>query len=138
MHDPDQDDLDRLFVQAGPGVPPADIGGRARARLRAIRGARRLTLMALADLVALAALAALAFLLGAALAAGDLPVLLRLVAEDRTLALAARWEMATAFLQGVPWQYVLAAAVDGLVLYGLTASLLRATDAVRETTGVGR
>lgn len=138
MHDPDQDDLDRLFVQAGPVAPPPDVGGRARTRLRAIRGARRLTFMALADFAALVALAVVAFLLGAALAAGDLPVLLRLVAEDRALALEARDELAAAFLQGVPWPHVLAAAVNIVVLYGLTVCLLRATDAVRETTGVGR
>ena len=138
MHDPDQDDLDRLFVQAGPVAPPPAVGGRARARLRAVRGARRLTLMALADLAALGALAVLAFLLGAALAAGELPVLVRLVAEDRALALETRNELTTAFLQGVPWRYLLAATIDALVLYGLTAYLLRATDAVRETTGAGR
>jgi hypothetical protein len=138
MYDPDQDDLDRLFSRAGVDAPPSDVGGRARARLRAIRGARRLTLMALADLAALAALAALAYLLGGALAAGELPLLVRLVAEDRGLALEARGELATAFLQGIPWRYVLAVAINGLVLYGLTAALLRATDAVRETTGAGR
>ena len=52
MHDPDQDELDRLFARAPEPAPPADIGARARARLHAIRGARRLTLMALADAAA--------------------------------------------------------------------------------------
>src|SRR6266508_3975871 len=48
-------------ARTAPAAPP-DVGGRARARLQAIRGARRLTLLALADSLALLGLAVLAFL----------------------------------------------------------------------------
>ena len=138
MHDPDEDDLDRLFARAETATPPGDVGGRARARLRAIRGARRLTLVALADLAALAALAALAFVLGGAVAGGELPPLARLGLEDRALALEMRGEMLEALVRGVPWPYVLVLSLDGLGLAGLTRYLLRATDAVGGARGARR
>ena len=125
---PDPDDLDRLFTLVSPPSPPANVGGRARARLRAIRSARRLTLVALADLAALMALAVVAFLLGDALAGSEAPGLVRLAVEDRAVALEARGELARALARSVPWLYVLAAGLDLLALYGLTAFLLHATD----------
>jgi hypothetical protein len=141
MHDPDQDErdeLDRLFAGIGQAVPPPDVGGRARARLRAIRAAQRLTLIALVDLVVLGGLAVLAFRLGTALATSDLPVLVRLVAEDRALAFEARRELATAVARGIPWLAVLATALDGLALYAITAHLLRATDTFQGPSGAAR
>ena len=127
---PDPDDLDRLFALASPPPPPANVGGRARARLRAIRSARRLTLLALADLAALVALAIVAFLLGSVLAASEAPGLVQLALQDRALVLEARGEFAHALVRSVPWPWVLAAALDLLALYGLTAFLLCATDAL--------
>jgi hypothetical protein len=141
MYDPndeERDELDRLFAGIRPATPPPDLGGRARARLRAIRGARRLTLIALLDFAALGGLAVLAYLLGMALATSDLPLLITLVTEDRGLALDARRELATAFARGVPWLYVLATTLDGLALYTITTRLLRATDALQEPPGAAR
>ena len=127
---PDPDDLDRMFTLAPPPSPPANVGGRARARLRTVRSARRLTLMALADLAALVALAVVAFLLGSALAASEAPGLVQLAMQDRAVALEARGEFARAFVRSMPWIWVLAATLNLLALYGLTAFLLRTTDAL--------
>jgi len=131
MHEPDeQDDLDRLFLQLPATTPPPDVGVRARTRLRAIRAARTLTLVALIDLVALTALAILAFQLGATVASSELPVLLRLVVEDRTVALEARREIAIALVQATPWLNVVGLTVDLLLLIAVTRYLLRKTEAV--------
>jgi hypothetical protein len=130
MHDPDDDDLDTLFARTA-APPPSEIGGRARARLRAVRGARRLTVVALADAFALLALALLAFVLGGAVGDSGLPALAQAGAQDRSLVLDQRREFLLAVMWGVPWLYVLAVALDGLLLYVLTAYLLRATDTVQ-------
>lgn len=126
---PDDDEIDRLFALAA-APPPGDVGSRALARLRAVRGARRLTLIALVDGAALLVLAALAFLLGAALGEGDLPALVELALEDRALVIESRWDLAVAFLRSVPWPYVAAIVLDALLLHWLTSRLLRATAAV--------
>lgn len=128
MRDPDQDDLDDLFALLPTPAAPTDVGGRARARLRAIRGARRLTAVALVDLAVLVSLAVLAFLLGAAVSASDAPDIVRLAAEDRTLAIEARGDLARAFAESVPWLHIAAVALDALALCWVTAYLLRATD----------
>ncbi len=128
MKNPDQDDLDRLFALSEAPAPPVDIGGRARARLRAIRGARRLTLIALLDSGALLVLGVLAFLLGSALAHSGLLLLVRLAVEDRALALEAWQEITLTLVDGLPWPYVLATALDVLLLVGLTSRLLRDAD----------
>ncbi|MGH2584351.1 MAG: hypothetical protein ACRDJE_05500 [Dehalococcoidia bacterium] len=130
MSDPEHDDLDRLFTLAPTPSPKGDVGQRARARLRALRGARRLTLMAAVDAVALVTLAMLAFLFGAALADGEAPALIRLAIEDRALAVEARDELLRAIIQSIPWIYVLGLALNTLALYAVTTRLLRATDAV--------
>ena len=130
MKNSDLDDLDRLFARSEAPTPAVDVGGRARARLRAIRSARRLTLIALADAAALIALGALAFLLGGALAENGVLSLVQLATEDRRLALTARRELTLMLVAGVPWPYVLVAALDALLLFTLTTSLLRGTDAL--------
>jgi hypothetical protein len=127
MHNSEQDDIDRLFARTPP-PPPRDIGGRARARLRAIRGARRLTAIALLDIAALLTLALTAFLLGAALAQSEVPALSRLILEDRALAIEARHELALALLQATPWPYVLVAVLNVLAITAITSGLLRASD----------
>jgi hypothetical protein len=130
MRDSDHDDLDTLFVRTAV-PPPGDIGGRARARLRAVRGARRLTALALVDAFALLALALFAFLLGSAVVDSGLPALAQAGAQDRSLILDERREFLLAVIWGVPWLYVLAVTMDALLLYAVTASLLRTTDIVR-------
>jgi hypothetical protein len=130
MSDPEQDDLDRLFTLAPAPSPKGDVGERARARLRALRGARRLTIMAAVDAVALVTLAVLAFLFGAAFMNGEAPALIRLAIEDRALAVEAREDLLRAIVQSIPWIYVLGLALNTLALYAITARLLRATDAV--------
>ena len=130
MHDSDRDDLDALFARTA-APPPAEIGGRARARLRAVRGARRLTVVALADAFALLTLALIAFVLGSAVVDSGLPTLAQAGAQDRSLVLDQRQEFLLAVVWGVPWLYVLALTLDGLLLYVLTAYLLRTTDTVQ-------
>jgi len=128
--DDEHDDLDLLFARAAPPAPATDFGPQARVRLRAIRGARRLTLLALVDLIALALLPLLAFLIGAEVAASDAWSLLRLAFEDRALAIGARDEIVRALVLAVPWRFVLLASLNALFLLALTSYLLRATDAV--------
>jgi hypothetical protein len=130
MHDSDHDDLDTLFVRTA-APAPRDIGGRARARLRAVRGARRLTVVALVEAFALLALALFAFLLGRATADSGLPALALAGAQDRSLIMVERQEFLLAVLWGVPWLYVFAVTLDALLLYLLTSYLLRTTDSVR-------
>lgn len=132
----DHDDLGALFARTAV-VAPADIGRRARARLRAIRGARRLTLLALVDAVALLTLAAFACLLGAAVADSGLLALLRAGLRDHSLLTEARREVALAVVWGVPWLYVLAVTLNTAVLYALTSYLLDRTDAVRAAAREG-
>ena len=128
MKNRDQDDLDRLFALSEAPAAPVDIGGRARARLRAIRGARRLTLIALLDGGALLVLGVLTFLLGNALAHSGLSSLVRLAVDDRALVLEAWQEITLTLVDGLPWPYVLATALDMLLLFGLTSRLLRDAD----------
>lgn len=128
MHDP-HDDLDTLFART-PVPPPADVGGRARARFRAIRAARRLTAVAALDLLGLFGLAVVAYLLGSAVSNSSLPAVAEVALEDWSLAVEARREIALAVVDEMPWHYVAALALNALALCGLTAYLLRATDAV--------
>jgi hypothetical protein len=130
MHDPEQDDIDRLFAEMPPPAPRRDFGGRARARLRAIQSARRLTAIALLDLGAMLALAGTAFLLGTALARSELPALLRLILEDHQLAIEARRDLTLALVQAAPWPSVLIATVNVLAVTLLTSGLLRATGGI--------
>ena len=128
MHDSEQDDIDRLFAETPAPLPPRDVGGRARARLRVIRGARRLTAIAVLDGAALMSLALTAFLLGTAFARSEVPALLRLIVEDHQLAIEARGDLALALLQAAPWPPVLVATINALAVTLLTSGLLRASD----------
>ena len=123
---PERDDLDQLLARQ-PAPPPMDVGGRARVRARALLAARRLTLLALLDLGLLVLLGSLAYLLGNAIAASDLPALLRLVLEDFALARSLRGELLDALLAALPWRRLLAVAASASLAAGLTWYLLRAT-----------
>lgn len=124
-----EDDLDRLFQRAEVAPPrPADVSAGARARLRTIRGTRRLTLLALLDGVALVALAVCAFLIGQAIVVSDIPAVLYLALDDFSLAVTARTELTRAVAQAIPWPLVAAASINGLLLMLLTHRLLRGSD----------
>jgi hypothetical protein len=123
----ERDEIARLFAETPPPPPPRDVGGRARARLRAIAGARRLTAVAAVAVAGLITLIVVAFLLGASLAESEAPVLVRLALEDRALAFEAREELSAAIIAATPWPYLLVAALNALALYLLVAYLLRAT-----------
>lgn len=130
MRDLNDDDLDDLFARAAP-PQPVDVGGRARARLRAIRGAWRLTLLALLDLAGVLALGALTFWLTSAIVGSSIPAIVGLALEDPALALAGWREIGLALWSETPWPLVGAMALLLLAEFGLTSYLLRVTDTVR-------
>jgi hypothetical protein len=134
----ERDEIDDLFARLPPAPPPPDLARRARSRLAAIRGARRLTALALLDLLAIAGLGVLAFVLARQVQTGDLPALLALLVEDRELALAAWPEWSSAAARATPWPVVLLLALDALLVTTLTSYLLRATESVRAADRAGR
>jgi hypothetical protein len=127
QHEPD--DLDRLFT-ATPAPVPVDVGGRARARLRALRGARRLTLLAAVDAAVLLLLGALSFVLGEEIARSDAPLLVRLAVEDRSLAASMPGDLLAALRAGLPWPHLFVTFAAALTLALLTTYLIRATAAL--------
>lgn len=127
---PHDDDLDALFRAAPPPRPPLDLAARARARLRAMRRARRLTALVAVEMLAIGVLALLAFLLGLRLARTEAPVLLTLLAEDRAVARYAGRELLGALFQAIPWPYLAGSALLALLLVALTGYLLRAAGRV--------
>lgn len=130
MDDDQRDDLDLLFARAPLPAPPLDLAERTRARLRALRDARRLTTLAALDLLGVVMLALLAYQLGGAVGGSGLPALTIATLQDRALAQAAGSDLARAYATSIPWRRLLALVFDAIAVYALTVYLLRATAAI--------
>lgn len=137
MDDDQRDDLDLLFARAPLPGPPLDLAERTRARLRALRHARRLTALALLDLVGVLMLALLAYRLGDAISGSGLPALTAAALQDRALIQSSLNDIARAYATILPWRRLLALVCDALAVTALTIYLLRATAAIVDGAPAG-